>query len=136
VNTDFNHAQPIYTQIMERLKAAIANGVYAAGQKMPAVRELAVQCRVNPNTMQRALAKLEDEGFLYSERTAGRFVTRDAAKIAELQDALPAKLTAQYIADMKAAGVAAEELPAYVMGYIVRTTRPERITKEAKEELL
>ena len=70
----FNNESPIYLQIVEIIKTQIAQGVLKPGDQVPAVRELAVTAGVNPNTMQKALAELEREGVLYSQRTAGRFV--------------------------------------------------------------
>ena len=68
---------PIYIQIMQKVRDAIASGEWQPGTKIPSVRELAGLFEVNPNTMQRAMLELEREGLLISERTAGRFVTED-----------------------------------------------------------
>lgn len=70
----FNEEMPIYQQIVEQMKTQIAIGRLKPGDKIPAVRELAVEAGVNPNTMQKALQELEREGLLYSARTSGRFV--------------------------------------------------------------
>ena len=51
----FDENTPIYLQIVEQIKAQIATGQLKAGDKLPAVRELAVEAGVNPNTMQKAL---------------------------------------------------------------------------------
>ena len=69
--------RPIYQQIMEKLTEQIVSGQLNAGDKVPPVRELAAQAGVNPNTMQRALADLEREGLMHSNRTSGRYVTED-----------------------------------------------------------
>ena len=76
---------PIYIQIMQKVRDAIASGEWAPGQKIPSVRELAALFEVNPNTMQRAMIELEREGLLVSERTAGRFVTEDRMLIKGLK---------------------------------------------------
>ena len=76
---------PIYIQIMQKVRDAIASGEWAPGQKIPSVRELAALFEVNPNTMQRAMLELEREGLLVSERTAGRFVTEDRKLIKGLK---------------------------------------------------
>ena len=67
--------RPIYLQLMDTITLAITSGALPAGSRLPSVRELAAQAGVNPNTMQRALSELERSGLLYSQRTAGRFVT-------------------------------------------------------------
>ena len=77
----FRTDAPIYTQLYERLTLAIVSGGYAPGERLPAVRELAVEAGVNPNTVQRALSELERCGLVYTQRTAGRFVTEDAERI-------------------------------------------------------
>ena len=69
--------RPVYIQLMERLKEAIMRGEYPPGSRVPPVRDLAREAGVNPNTMQKALQELEREGVMYSNRTAGRFVTED-----------------------------------------------------------
>lgn len=74
----FNDSAPIYLQIMDEIKLRIAKGILKPGDKVPAVRELAVTAGVNPNTMQKALSELEREGVLYSNRTAGRFVAENS----------------------------------------------------------
>ena len=66
---------------MERLKAKILAGIYPPGGHLDSVRDLAAAAGVNPNTMQRALAELERTGLVYTQRTAGRFVTEDAAVV-------------------------------------------------------
>jgi len=77
----FDMSRPIYAQIVERLKAKILAGVYPPGGHLDSVRDMAAAAGVNPNTMQRALAELERTGLVYTQRTAGRFVTEDAAVV-------------------------------------------------------
>ena len=79
----FRTDAPIYMQLYERLTLAIVSGGYAPGERLPAVRELAVDAGVNPNTVQRALSELERRGLDYAQRTAGRFVTEDAERIGQ-----------------------------------------------------
>ena len=69
--------RPIYLQLVETLQSRIVSGAYPPGAKIDSVRDLAAEAAVNPNTMQRALAELEQSGLLRAERTAGRFVTED-----------------------------------------------------------
>ena len=67
--------KPVYIQLVERLKVKIISGEIELDSKLDSVRSLAADAMVNPNTMQKALAELEREGFVYSKRTSGRFVT-------------------------------------------------------------
>ena len=77
----FDDKLPIYLQIIQILKADIARGKYQTGEKLPAVRELALTAGVNPNTMER-------DGLVKSQRTSGRFVTDDKEKIMEVRRTL------------------------------------------------
>ena len=101
--------RPVYVQLVERLEAAILTGEYPPGQRVPAVRELAAQAAVNPNTMQRALTELEARGLLETHRTAGRTVTSDGAKLAALRAGLAREQTRAFLTQMRALGLSAQE---------------------------
>ena len=74
-------SRPIWQQLTEQLARRIITGAYPLGSRFPAVRELAAEAGVNPNTMQRALAELERLELIRTQRTAGRTVTEDLARI-------------------------------------------------------
>lgn len=79
---DHSDKRPIYEQIVEKFQTLILNGVLEPESKMPSVRNLAVQLSINPNTIQKAYAELERQGFIYSKVGRGNFVksTLDLAK--------------------------------------------------------
>ena len=85
---DFDNGIPIYLQIMDKIKMKIISGELSASERLDSVRDLAQQSGVNPNTMQRAMAELEREGLIYSERTAGRFVSSDSDMINSLRQSM------------------------------------------------
>lgn len=66
--------RPIYVQIKESLCRLILTGAMAEGERLPSVRELAMELTINPNTIQRAYRELENEGFIYSMTGKGSFV--------------------------------------------------------------
>jgi len=74
---------PIYLQIMNEIKSSVAFGVLSKGDKLPSVRELAVQLRVNPNTVARAYRDLKYEGIIDSQWGGGNFIADDVEKISE-----------------------------------------------------
>ncbi len=78
---NFRSDQPIYLQLKQYLSESIVTAVYGPGQRLPSVRDIALDAEVNPNTVQRALAELERDGLVFSARTTGRFVTLDEALI-------------------------------------------------------
>ena len=93
---EFDSATPLYAQLSSRVRADIVCGVYKKGDKLPAVRELALAASVNPNTMQRAFACLEDEGLVITAGTLGRFVTDDDRVIAEARERIASFLVADF----------------------------------------
>ena len=102
---DLQSSRPIWLQLAEQLSRRIVTGVYAPGSRFPAVRELAAEAGVNPNTMQRALSQLESAGLVTTNRTAGRTVTEDTAVLDTMRDELARQLIANYYAEMEALGI-------------------------------
>ena len=100
----FRADAPIYTQLCEHLTLAIVSGAFPPGARLPAVRELALDAGVNPNTVQRALSELERQGLVYSQRTAGRFVTEDAALIAKARERLAEERARAFLGAMEKLG--------------------------------
>lgn len=83
LNIEPGNGTPIYVQIMEQLKHALAMGVYAPGEPIPTIREMAVQAKVNPNTVAKAVRELEREGLLITRVGKGSFVNDEAPELAQ-----------------------------------------------------
>ena len=111
---------PIYQQIVNDILRTIANGELEPGEKVAPVRLMALYYGVNPNTAQKALEKLVDMGFMFTESTSGRFVTEDAAAIEGLKSKLSDKIVGDFIQDMKGLGIEEHDVPKYVNEYIGR----------------
>ena len=109
MSEQFDTSRPIYAQLVERLKAKILAGTYPPGGHLESVRDLAAAAGVNPNTMQRALAQLESEGLVRTERTAGRYVTENTALIEELRKAAARTLTEEFLEKMRGIGYSPEQ---------------------------
>jgi GntR family transcriptional regulator len=73
---------PIYAQIMDQIKMAVATGVVARGTLLPSVRALASQLGINPNTVARAYSELESEGLIESGQGRGTFVSSNPPRVA------------------------------------------------------
>ena len=84
----FSNDAPIYSQLIDQIQVGIVSGAFPPGERLPSVRDLATEAGVNPNTMQPALAELERDGLVYSQRTAGRFVTEDQRMIDNVKRSL------------------------------------------------
>lgn len=101
--------RPIFIQIIEKIQLDIVSGVYAPGDKLPSVRELAQEASVNPNTMQKALSELERTGLVYSQRTSGRFITEDNAMIQQLKADLAEEVIQEFLDHMNRLGFPRDE---------------------------
>ncbi len=85
-------AVPIYQQIIDFLESEIASGRLAAGMRIDSIRALALSFKVNPNTVQKSLNELERKHLIYTDRTNGKFVTKDKVVIKELRENLTRQL--------------------------------------------
>lgn len=110
----FNNERPIYLQLVEKLKMQIVSGELKQGERIPSVRELAIMAKVNPNTMQKALAELESQGLVYTERTNGKFVTQNQELINQTKKELAKEKVQKYLDDMKNIGITYEQARNYL----------------------
>ncbi len=106
----FRGDQPIYSQLVRRIKQGIVSGELKPGEKLPSVRDLAAEAGVNPNTMQRALQELEREGMVFPQRTSGRFVTEDVKLIEEAKRAFASEYIRVFLEEMGKLGCRREEI--------------------------
>lgn len=105
MNYIFDNERPIYIQLVEIIRIEIVSGKFKKGQRMPSVRELALIMKVNPNTMQKALAELENEQLIYTERTNGKYVTEDEELIEKIKRKLAKEIIDNYLNNMKKIGI-------------------------------
>ena len=106
----FNANRPIYQQIVDEIELRILNGTYEMGMRLPSVRDLAVLAAVNPNTMQRALAELEEMGLVTTQRNTGRTVTTDEAVVSRARDSKADQLAETFMMQMQALGLSRKEV--------------------------
>jgi GntR family transcriptional regulator len=111
---EFRDDRPIYTQLIEQIQIQIISGNYPAGSKLPSVRDLATEASVNPNTMQKALSELERSGLVYSQRTAGRFITEDQAMISQIKTKLATEKIEEFLEQMTMLGYSKQEAIALI----------------------
>ena len=102
---NFDNERPIYIQLVEQLRISILTSTFGIGEKIPSVRDLAMLAKVNPNTMQKALAELEEEKVIYTERTNGKFVTKDVKLINKIRDNLAKDKANEFFSSMKKIGM-------------------------------
>lgn len=102
-NMDKN--RPICPQICEQLSVMIAKGCYSPNDRLPSVRELALDAGVNPNTVQKSLEQLESLGYIHSVRGSGWFVNENTDAVNEGVAAVAMKKAADYLQIMRSLGL-------------------------------
>ena len=112
MNWELKSDRPIYVQLIEQIQLRIVSGLYPAGSRLPAVRDMAAEASVNPNTMQKSLAELERSGLVYTQRTSGRFVTEDREMIEDAKRTLANRHISAFIRQMQALGYTRQEIVA------------------------
>ena len=106
----FRSDLPIYTHLVEQIKLGIVSGSLLPGERLMSVRDMATEAGVNPNTMQRALQELERDGMVYSQRTAGRFVTENMQVIERAKKKFAEEQLRSFLGAMKKLGYQREEI--------------------------
>lgn len=115
---ELKNDRPIYLQIMEYINYRIITGEYPIGTKLPSVRDLAAEASVNPNTMQKALAELEKNGLVFTNRTSGRFITEDADMIETMKLDLAKKQLQIFLEQLQRLGFSIEEIKDFIFNEV------------------
>lgn len=102
--------QPLYEQLVEQLRRQIVLGGMTAGTAMPSVRQLATELGINPNTIQKAYRRMEDEGMIHSIPGKGSFVSDDLAEMLAKQREDQRSKARQMLQSCRETGIAKEEI--------------------------
>ena len=129
---NFKNGVPIYSQIVDEMTMRIASRSYKPGDKLPSVRDLAMDAGVNPNTMQRALAELERRGLVFSERTSGRYVTKEANVLKELHEELADRYFREFAGNLRKIGMTDDEIASSVSRWLTKLADNEPADEEAR----
>jgi GntR family transcriptional regulator len=124
---EFSGTAPIYHQIVQRICSQIVRGDMLPGDKLPSVRELAVQFGVNPNTAQRVYMELERLAITEARRGQGTFVTEDQELLRTLRDQLKNDKIQTFIADMQNMGFTPEEIAFGLQNHLDRSKNKEEM---------
>ena len=106
---EYNPTLPIYLQTANAIKRDIVTGKLPPGEKLPSVRDLAVEYTINPNTVSRVYKELESEGVCFTRRGMGTFVTEDSAKIDMLKKEMAGTLIRDFLEGMGQLGYSRHE---------------------------
>ena len=110
---DYKDARPIYEQVVDRFQMLILTGALEPNTRMPSVRSLAVELSINPNTIQRAYAELERQGFIYTVKGRGNFVAYDEKLLDVRKEPLLKKLK-ELVREAREIGIGIKELAGWL----------------------
>jgi len=108
-------SQPLYEQIVNQVRSAIAKGEIALGEKIPSVRELAQALQVNPNTVMRAYQELDRDQLIETRRGQGTFITTSQERVESVRKNLAKQAINEFLAKMKSLGISSEEVKAWII---------------------
>ena len=106
----FSNDKPIFLQLAEIIKVDIISGKIKEGEKLPSVRDFALSYGVNPNTVQKSLQILEDDGLIFTDRTNGKFVSCGEELLKNEKDKAVCEELMQFIEKMNSFGVGKTEI--------------------------
>ena len=107
---EFDKNIPIYLQIEEQIKLNIIKEIYIKGERLPSVREYALMLKTNPNTINRALLELEEQGLIKTQRTSGKYITEDEKIIKDLKQQYIKTTTEEFVKKMQEINVSKKEI--------------------------
>jgi len=110
MDLEFDDKMPIYLQIMDRIKMDIVTEKLKAKEKLPSVRDMATNLKVNPNTLQRAYQELERLGIVYTQRGMGTFVGVGENMVDDLKREMAKDVMDSFILRMKRLGFTEQEI--------------------------
>ena len=113
----FTNDKPIYSQLVDYFKIQILSGERQMGSRVESVRDLALEAKVNPNTMQKALVELEREGLVKTERTSGRFITEDENVILEMRRIIAKQEIQDFVRKMTQLGFSKSDIQELINVY-------------------
>ncbi|MGP3782311.1 GntR family transcriptional regulator [Bacillus sp. 4A_MP3] len=110
MENEFQSSKPIYLQIADRVYYRLIRSELSPGDELPSVREMAVQMKVNPNTIQRTYSEMERLGIVETRRGQGTFIAERSDLKAELKDRLTKDVFKRFIQEMAELGLSPEEM--------------------------
>ena len=110
----FNQSIPVFIQVADEIRRDIFSGKYLPGGQIPSVRQIAYDTSVNPNTVQKSLALLEEEGILFTKGTVGKFVTEDEERIDIARERMKREILESLINEAELLGITRKDIIKYV----------------------
>lgn len=126
---EFEASKPIYIQIAEQIFQKIVRSEISPGEKLPSVREMAIQLGVNPNTIQRTYSEMERMGVVETKRGQGTFVIGKEEIIAELKETMQKDIIGQFVNSMEELGLSKAQMMEGLVEFLKEGDRGDDSTK-------
>ena len=118
MNVRLDKSRPVGPQICEGVCVAVVRGEFTPGQRLPSVRDMALELGVNPNTVQHAMESLGEQGLLYPVRGSGWYVQEDISRAVEVLEQLRRDKTCEFFGTMEFLGFSPEETKRFVKEWV------------------
>lgn len=113
IQIDYQDKRPIYEQVVEKIQNLIARGILKADERIPSVRDMAIELSINPNTIQKAYQELERMGYIYTIKGRGKYVSPAESWHSDRKDEYMEDLK-EALTELKAIGATREEIIQYI----------------------
>ncbi|MBY6271446.1 MAG: GntR family transcriptional regulator [Caldibacillus debilis] len=120
MDKEYEVSKPIYMQIAEKIFRRIIRQEIKPGDKLPSVREMAIQAGVNPNTIQRTYMEMERMGIVETRRGQGTFVVERQEIVDELMQTMQKEIIGQFVKNMMELGLGKKEIVKSLEEYLER----------------
>lgn len=114
---EYNTGAPIYLQVINELKKKMAKGELKPGEKMPSSRDLAVEYKVNQNTAARIYREMEMQGWCFTRRGIGTFVSEEENMFRDLKKEMASELLKNFMHEMSGLGYKKDDIIDQIADY-------------------
>src|SRR5699024_9128424 len=114
---EYNTGAPIYLQVINELKKKMVKGELKPGEKMPSSRDLAVEYKVNQNTAARIYREMEMQGYCFTRRGIGTFVSEEENMFRDLKKEMASELLKNFMHEMKGLGYKKDDIIDQIADY-------------------
>ena len=114
----FDERSPIYEQIVTQFCRGLIRGELQLSERIPSIRELAMQLKVNTNTVQRAYQEMERRGLIFSKRGTGYFIAEGENMVLEIKTEMVKDTVARFIEEMRALGYDDSQIKSEIVNYV------------------
>ena len=122
----FHDIEPIYLQLIKKIKCSILSTQLSAGEELPSVRAMAKMLKISPNTVMKAYMRLCQSGLIFSSRNGHYSVIDNEQYILQVRDEKARELCISYLCNMMSLGLSKEEATDFLTEYSSKLNEPNK----------